>query len=285
MASGSLSNPFKKQEETPMKQVSGQQIGSTAGSVIGSFIAPGVGTAVGGAIGGLIGGLFGSGKDKTPTGPSAAEQEYQKLLQEYKDVKFKTTNPYEDMQVNLQAAEFQRDMQAQSQADALQALRGAGGAAGAAALATAMSRQAAEKERAIAASIGEQEQKIQLLQAEQAAKNEAAKRAFEIGRMETMLGISMGKVTAEEQARVAEQQAKMNRSSQLMGAGLSVLGSLGSSFIESGGLQPRTIKTFGDVNNAAPLQEISPISAGNLSPSSSTYYHSTMQPATPYISG
>jgi hypothetical protein len=283
MASGSLSNPFKKQEETPMKQIDGGQIGSTIGGIAGTAIGGPIGGMIGSALGGMIGGSIGGG-GQTATGPSAAEQEYQKLLQEYKDVKFKTTNPYEDMQVNLQAAEFQRDMQAQSQADALQALRGAGGAAGAAALATAMSRQAAEKERAIAASISEQEQKIQLLQAEQAAKNEAAKRSFEIGRMETMLGISMGKVTAEEQARLAEQQGKLDRQSQLISAGVSLAGTLGSSFIESGGLQPKTIKTFGDVNNAAPLQEISPISAGNLSPSSSTYYHSTMQPATPYIS-
>ena len=38
MARGSLKDPFKKQEETPMKQVSGQQIGSTLGGVAGTAI-------------------------------------------------------------------------------------------------------------------------------------------------------------------------------------------------------------------------------------------------------
>ena len=37
----------------------------------------------------------------------------------------------------------------------------------------------------------------------------------------------------------AEEQGGLNRQSQLIGAGVSLLGTLGSSFIESGGLQPR----------------------------------------------
>ena len=160
-------------------------------------------------------------------------------MQAYQDYDFKSINPYENMQVGLQAAEFQRDMQAQSQADTLQALRGAGGAAGAACLATAMSRQAAEKERVIAADIQKQEIDIQKAAAEQAAKNQVARQQFELSRMETMLGISMGAVTAEEQARLIAEQNKANRGSQLLGVGLDLLGTLGSAFIESGGLQPK----------------------------------------------
>ena len=252
MAKGSIKDPFKKQEDSPMKQVSGSQIGSTIGGVAGTLIGGPIGGMVGSTLGGMIGGSIGGGS-KAPTGPSEAEQEYQKLLKQYEDTKFTASNPYENMQVNLEAAEFQRNMQAQAQADALQALRGTGGAAGAAALATAMSRQAAEKERAIAASISEQEQQIKLLQAQQEAKNEAEKRKVEIGRMETMLGISMGKVTAEEQARLAEQQGELDRQSQLISAGVSLAGTLGSSFIESGGLQPKTSNTtqFADVSNVS----------------------------------
>lgn len=240
MARGSLKHPFKKQEETPMKQVSGAQIGTAAGAVLGSVI-PGVGTAIGGAVGSVLGGLFdGGGGGDQATGPSAAELDVQRRMKEYEDFQFRTVNPYEDMQVDLQAAEFQRSMQAQQQADTLQALRGAGGAAGAASLATAMSRQAAEKERAISADIAKQEQSIKLASAEQIAKNQAARQQFELGRMETMLGISMSQATAEEQARLAAEQNKANQSSQLLGIGLNLLGTLGSSFIESGGLQPKT---------------------------------------------
>ena len=242
MARGSLKDPFKKQEQSPMK-MSGQAIGSAGGAILGSII-PGVGTAIGGAVGGLIGGLF--GKDKkpsTPAGPSQAQLDLDKKMQAYQDYEFKSINPYENMQVGLQAAEFQRDMQAQSQADTLQALRGAGGAAGAASLATAMSRQAAEKERVIAADIQQQEMDIQKAAAEQAAKNQVARQQFELNRMETMLGISMGKVTADEQARLAAEQNKANQGSQLLGVGLNLLGTLGSSFIEGGGLQPKTSST------------------------------------------
>ena len=202
MAKGSLKDPFKNKEESPMK-VSGSQIGSAGGAILGSII-PGVGTAIGGAVGGVIGGLFDMNKGRNQrepiqVGPTQAEQDLNARMKAFEDYTFKTTNPYEDMTVNTQAAEFQRDMQAQQQADTLQALRGARGSAGAASLATAMSRQAAEKERAIAADIGKQ-----------------------------------------EQARLAADQARMNRSSQLLGAGINVLGTLGSAFIESGGLQPKS---------------------------------------------
>jgi len=239
MARGSLKDPFKKDKHSPLKNT-GSNVGSTIGGVAGSAIGGPVGGLIGSTLGGFVGGLFGKDKNQAPAGPSAAELDVQRRMKEYEDFQFRTVNPYEDMQVDLQAAEFQRSMQAQQQANTLQALRGAGGAAGAASLATAMSRQAAEKERAISADISKQEQSIKLASAEQIAKNQTARQQFELGRMETMLGISMGAVTAEEQARLAAEQNKANQGSQLLGVGLDLLGTLGSSFIEGGGLSPGT---------------------------------------------
>ena len=239
MARGSLADPFGQEQESPMKKVTGQQIGSTIGGIAGTLIPiPGVGTALGsalgGGIGGLIGGLFdGGGGQEQPTGPSQAEVDLQRRMQEYEDFKFRTTNPYEDMTVNLQAADYQREMSAQQQADTLQALRGGVGAAGVASLATAMSRQAAEKERAIAADIGAQEQEIQKLQAEQKVANTAAAQQFELDRMQTMLGINMAQVTGEEQARLADEQGRLNRQSQLLATGISVLGDVAGSYLTS----------------------------------------------------
>lgn len=275
MARGTLKSPLKKQEETPMKQVSGGQVGSTAGAVIGSFIVPGIGTAVGGAVGGLIGGLF--DKEKKPSGPSAAEQALARRQKAYENMQFETTNPYEDVTVNLQAAEFQRQQQAQEQADILARLQTASGGAGAASLATAMARQSQMKQQQIAADIGRQEMITQQAAAQAELAEQQAKREFEIGRMETLLGMDMAAVTGEQQARLAAQQ----QNTGIMGGVLGLAGQILPAVI-GGGTTP---KTFGDVNNSAPLQEISPISAGNLSPSSSTYYHSTMQPTTPYIPG
>ena len=237
MARGSLADPFGQEQESPMKKVTGQQIGSTIGGVAGSLIPiPGVGTvlgsALGGGIGGLIGGLFdGGGGQEEPTGPSQAELDVERRMREFEDFQFRTNNPYEDMTVNLQAADYQREMSAQQQADTLQALRGGRGAAGAAALATAMSRQAAEKERAIAADIGRQEQEIQKLQAEQEAKNFLATQQFELDRMQTMLGIDMAQVTGEQQGRLMQEQGRLDRQTQLIGAGLTTLGNVASSAI------------------------------------------------------
>lgn len=273
MAKGSLKDPFKNKEESPMK-VSGSQIGSAGGAILGSII-PGVGTVIGGAVGGVIGGLFDRNKGQTEpiqVGPTQAEQDLNARMKAFEDYTFKTTNPYEDMTVNTQAAEFQRDMQAQQQADTLQALRGARGSAGAASLATAMSRQAAEKERAIAADIGKQEQAIQMAQAKAEAENQKARQAFELDRMTTMLGISMAEVTGQEQARLAADQARMNRSSQLLGAGINVLGTLGSAFISGGGLSPRT-----------PDYDTPPASVPSIKPTSiptNTSIPQTLQPVT-----
>lgn len=240
MAKGSLSNPFKfaTQEQidrynAEQNQGSGSNLLSTIGGVLGG--------PVGGIIAGVVGSkLFGGGSKKQEVGPSQAEQDLEQRMKSFENYTFQTTNPYENMQVNTQAAEFQRDMQAQQQADTLQALRSAGGAAGAASLATAMSRQAAEKERAIAADIGKQEQAINMAAAKQEAENQKARQAFELDRMTTMLGINMAEVTGQEQARLAADQAKMNQRSGLLGAGINLLGTLGSAFIESGGLKPKT---------------------------------------------
>ena len=178
---------------------------------------------------------------------ASAQADVDRGMSDFENFEFQTftpqtINPFEDMTVNLQAAEFQRQQQAQEQADTLQALRGAATGSGAAALATAMSRQAAQKQQAIAADIGQQEQRIQMKAAEQDAANQAmlnqamlqqeqAKQQFNIGRMETMLGMDIAKVTGLEQA----EQARRDRNAQLVGAGLGFAGSILSGGLSEGG--------------------------------------------------
>ena len=234
MARGTLSDPFKYEDPSPMKRVSGSHIGSAGGAIIGSII-PGVGTAIGGAVGGVIGGLCdkgGRGNQPAQTQPSAAELETKRLMQEYKDSEFQGVNPYAGMQMDLQTAQFQREQQAQEQADVLQSLRGGASGAGAAALATSLMRSSTEKQRQIAADISKQEQNIKM-QAAQAEMNlQQQEQAFNTGKLETLLGMSMAEVTAERQAQLAAEQGKMNRSSQLLGAGLSFLGDIAPSVID-----------------------------------------------------
>ena len=76
-------------------------------------------------------------------------------------------------------------------------------------------------------------QEIQKLQAEQQAANFAAAQQFELDRMQTMLGINMAQVTGEEQARLADEQSRLNRQSQLLATGVSVLGDVAGSYLTS----------------------------------------------------
>ena len=176
------------------------------------------------------------------TNRDLAQADVDRGLADFENFEFQTfapqANPFESMQVNLQAAQFQRDQQAQEQADTLQALRSGATGAGAAALATAMSRQAAQKQQAIAADIGQQEQRIQMKAAEQDAANQAAmlqqqqaQQQFNIGRMETMLSMDMAKVAGIEQ----EEQARRDRNAQILGAGLGFAGGILSGGLSKGG--------------------------------------------------
>ena len=174
---------------------------------------------------------------------ASAQADVDRGLADFENFEFQTfapqtVNPFENMTVNLQAAEFQRQQQAQEQADTLQALRGAATGSGAAALATAMSRQAAQKQQAIAADIGQQEQQIQMKAAEQDAANQAmlneamlqqqqAKQQFELSRMQTMLNLDMAEVAGLEQA----EQARRDRNAQLIGAGIGLAGDVAGAAI------------------------------------------------------
>ena len=227
MARGSLKDPFKK---------TGQQVGSAAGAALGTLIPiPGVGTAIGGAVGGLIGGLFDKGGNQAQAGPSAAELQMQKRMKQYEQSEFVAQNPYEDMTVNTQAAEFQRQQQAQEQADVLAALRGGATGAGASALATSLMRTSAQKQQALAGQIGKQEQAIEMAQAKAQTQIDAERRAFEQQKLETLLGIDMARVTGEEQARLAEEQGKMDRRSQLLGGVMDLGGTVLSAGLSDGG--------------------------------------------------
>ena len=151
-------------------------------------------------------------------------------LQQLRDFDFSVENPYEDMTVNLQAAQMQQQGLAQQQADILAGLRGAGGGAGAAALATGLARQAAKSQQAISADLGQQEQ--QLAQAQFKIDQEV--RQKEYGRMESILGIEMQQLAAAEQAKRERDAQKAAERSALGGVLGSIVGA-GIGFLVPGG--------------------------------------------------
>tara|TARA_R110002012_G_scaffold93710_6_gene227374 strand:+ start:704 stop:1507 length:804 start_codon:yes stop_codon:yes gene_type:complete len=167
----------------------------------------------------------------------AWQVEQQKKLDAQKEIysNYEFTNPYtnienvfEDLTVNKQQAEFQRQMFQQSQADIMQSLRGTAGASGVAGLAQALAGQGQLASQRAAVSIGQQEQAIAMQERQQAAAIDMAERGGEaqlqqqeMQRQATLLGVEMGGMAG---ANAAVQQAYANQ----MAAGSAAVGALSS---------------------------------------------------------
>ena len=131
-------------------------------------------------------------------------------------------NVYEDITVNQQQAEFQREQQEQQRANIMQGLQGAAGGSGIAALAQQMANQGTLQARQAAASIGAQESQQQQLKAqgelitqqgEQAAmgkrvEGEIMSRDMERNKVMTLMGMSQSEMAAHNQA-AAQGEAQM----------------------------------------------------------------------------
>lgn len=138
-----------------------------------------------------------------------AEQAVQRKLlaeqkQEYRSFEFKNPyenleNYYEDLTVNTQAADYQRGMVQQQQANIMQSLKGAAGGSGIAGLAQALANQGIVQAQQISVGIGQQEQQNQMMAMKGASAADMAIRggdamvqSAEMQRQSTMLGIEYG---------------------------------------------------------------------------------------------
>ena len=88
-------------------------------------------------------------------------------------------NPFEDITVNQQAAQFASQQAAQSRANIMDQFRGAAGSSGIAGLAQAMANQATMQNARAAASIGQQESRNQALMAQGALRVSAMEQQAE----------------------------------------------------------------------------------------------------------
>ena len=156
----------------------------------------------------------------------AAEAEAQIAVDEsraaYEDFQFQNPyagmeNVYEDLTVNQQQAEFQRQTFQQQQANIMQGLQGAAGGSGVAALAQTMANQGQLQSQQISASIGQQEAMNQKLKAQGAgqvqmmeAQGEAMVQQAESGKISTLLGMDYGELAG---ARAQVQQGMQNQQS------------------------------------------------------------------------
>ena len=84
------------------------------------------------------------------------------------------TNTMEDLTVNQQQFQLQKQMSQQGAANAMDTFRGAAGGSGAAGLAQAMANQQSQTAQQISASIGQQESANQMAAAQQESRNQIA---------------------------------------------------------------------------------------------------------------
>jgi hypothetical protein len=174
----------------PLANVSGQGAGSGFGSrFVKNLGSPQAMAGMAKGIGGLIQGLV--GRKRRRREQRAAQAQYDKTLSAYRDLDTSNLyanvqnqytgleNAYEDLTVNQQQAEFERETFERQQASLLQGLSGAAGGSGIAALAQAMANQGQIAAQRVSASIGMQESRNQLYKAAEASKIQFAERAGE----------------------------------------------------------------------------------------------------------
>ena len=192
-----------------------------------SFIVAGIVVAAG------VGKMISAKKARKAAEKKAEEAKAEMNMQKAKYEKLDTSNPYkdyqnmmaenvyEDMTVNQQQAEFQREQQEQQRANIMQNLQGAAGGSGIAALAQQLANQGSLDARQAAASIGAQESAQQELKAkgelivqegEQAAlgkrtEGEVMARDMERNKVMTLMGMSQSEMAAHNQA-AAQAQAQ-----------------------------------------------------------------------------
>jgi len=210
-----------------------------------------------GLIGGAISAYGGAGGRRDAL--AQADEALRGRVSEFEEMKFENVyegisnpyadmvNPYQNLTVNQQQAQFQAQQGAQSRADIMQSMRGAAGGSGVAGLAQAMANQASLQGQQISSSIGMQEAQNQRLMAQGQMQTEqlagegqmkaqqlrayGASQAqdFQVQRQQALLALAAGQ---REQAAGAIESARQRQSDLwggFMGMGGKVLGGMAAS--------------------------------------------------------
>ena len=134
-----------------------------------------------------------------------------------------TSNPYlnmentmEDLTVNQQQAEFEKQQAMQSQANIMGQMRGAAGSSGIAALAQSLANQGSLQAQQASASIGAQEAQNQKLERGEAGRIQGLEREgdlmsrnMQFGKTETLMGMSADQVFNAQAMEAAGRQQMM----------------------------------------------------------------------------
>jgi len=165
-------------------------------------------------------------------------------------------NFYEDMQVDMRAANFQKEQGQQQRANIMQTLRGAAGSSGVAGLAQAMANQGQLQTQQIAAGISQQERQNNLMsrqgamtlqqmerqgagQADMTERGGAAMvQSAEMGRQSTLLGIEYGGMAganAGVQSAYANQMAGFGAQASMLNSQVGAAATMVSGALQGAG--------------------------------------------------
>ena len=195
-----------------------------------------IGGAVSG-VAGILGGIIGGRKRRQEQ--SEAKKQLASQMADFKNFEFENAfanmeNPFEDLTVNTQQAEFQAQQQQQGLSNTLDALRQSGGGMGAAAIAQALAGQQQQGLQQISASIGAQEAANARMSAQGAAQMQMAEaqgamavQGQEFDRESTLLGMSQQRLAAADAARAQATQSLVGGIGSLAGAAVGFAGAGG----------------------------------------------------------
>ena len=165
-------------------------------------------------------------------------------------------NVYEDMTVDMRAAEFQAQQGAQQSANIMQQLQGAAGGSGIAGLAQSLANQGALQAQQISVGISQQERQNQMAQRQMAGQlqqlerqgagqadmtqrgGEAMVQSAEMGRQSTLLGIEYGGMAganAAVQSAYANQMAGFGAQASMLNSQLAASSAMWSAGMSAAG--------------------------------------------------
>ena len=210
-----------------------------------------------GGIGGIAQGLIGRRRRRKEQ--RKAGQEYREMRKQfegldtgniYADVRNQYAgmeNTFEDLTVNQQQAEFQRQMFAEQQASTLQGLRGAAGGSGIGALAQSLYNQGELSSQKAGAMVGQQERANQMAAAQQAAtiqSQQAQGKQWSINKQQEAITGQLSSARADK--AVADAGANAARTAQMQGWGEIVGGVAGG--VQAGQSNQQAGGTFWNAN-------------------------------------
>ena len=181
---------------------------------------------------GIASGIIGGGKRRAEQRAAEKELAINKARYENLDTSnlaANMENTFEDLTVNTQAADMAMQQQNQALANTMGGMNAAAGGSGIAALAQAMAGQQSQNLQAASASVGQQEAANQMAAAQGAANVQSAQiqgaqnaRDAEAAKTETLLGMSLSRLAAANEARAAATKSITDGIGNVMGGAMEV---------------------------------------------------------------